>query len=84
MAMIAYGVGVLTSWVCALLLIRSYRRYRTPLLLWCCLCFIGLGVNNALLFVDLFLVAMSLEVWRNLVALLSLMVLLVGLVGAEP
>lgn len=84
MAMLAYGVGVLTSWVCALLLVRSYRRYRTPLLLGCCLCFIGLGVNNALLFVDLFLVAMSLEVWRNLVALVSLVVLLIALIGAEP
>lgn len=83
MAPIAYGLGVLTSLLCALLLIRSYRKHKTPLLLWCCLCFVGLGLNNVLLFADLFIVTTSLEAWRSLVALVALAVLLIGLIGEE-
>jgi cytochrome bd-type quinol oxidase subunit 2 len=80
MASLAYAVGVLTSLLCAFLLVRSYRRERTPLLLWCCLCFVGLALNNVLLFADLFLVATSLKVWRSAVALVALALLLVGLI----
>lgn len=81
MGPLAYAVGVLTSLLCAFLLVRSYRRERTPLLLWCCLCFVGLGLNNVLLFLDLFIVvSMSLEVWRSAVALVALVLLLVGLI----
>ncbi|MDF3066594.1 MAG: hypothetical protein K0R38_2195 [Polyangiaceae bacterium] len=80
MGPLAYAVGVLTSLLCAFLLIRSYRRERTPLLLWCCLCFVGLGLNNVLLFTDLFIVSASLEVWRSVVALVAVVLLLVGLI----
>ena len=56
MAPIAYSLGVSTSILCAFLLIRSYRAHKTPLLLWSSLCFVGLALNNVLLFVDLFVV----------------------------
>jgi hypothetical protein len=79
-APLAYGFGVLTSLLCAFLLVRSYRQERTPLLLWCCLCFVGLGLNNVLLFMDLFVVSASLEPWRSFVALVALVLLLVGLI----
>lgn len=80
MGTLAYAVGVLTSLLCAFLLVRSYRRERTPLLLWCCLCFVGLALNNVLLFTDLFIVSTNLEVWRSVVALAALVLLLVGLI----
>ena len=80
----AYAIGVLTSIFCAFLLIRSYRTQRTPLLLWCSLCFAGLAVNNVILFTDLFVVPeLSLEVWRNATALFSLCLMLVGLIWEE-
>lgn len=83
MAPVAYGLGVLTSLLCALLLVRSYRKQRTPLLLWCCSCFVGLALNNVLLFTDLFLVSTNLEIFRHAVALAALVLLLVGLIGEE-
>jgi hypothetical protein len=84
MAETAYAIGVLTSILCAFLLIRSYRAQRTPLLLWCCLCFFGLAVNNVILFTDLFVVPdVDLELLRNLTALVSLCLMLIGLIWEE-
>ena len=81
MAQIAYGLGVLTSILCAVLLIRSYRATAAPLLLWCCLCFVGLALSNVLLFADLFVVPqVSLELWRSTVALVALVLMLIGLI----
>ena len=37
MAELGYAVGVLTSILCAVLLVRAYLEERTPLLLWCSL-----------------------------------------------
>ena len=80
----AYAIGVLTSILCAFLLIRSYLVQRTPLLLWCSLCFVGLCVNNVILFADLFIVRdVSLELWRNVTALVSLCLMLIGLIWEE-
>jgi uncharacterized protein DUF5985 len=84
MAQIAYALGVLISIFCAGLLIRSYRRHRTPLLLWCSLCFVGLALNNVLLFTDLFLVPeVSLEMARTVTGLASLLLLLVALIWED-
>lgn len=84
MAMVAYGVGVLTSVFCAFLLIRSYRAQRTALLLWCSLCFVGLAVNNVVLFVDIFVVPdINLGIWRSLTALVALVLMLIGLIWEE-
>lgn len=53
MAEAVYLLCAVTSLVCAGLLVRSYRRSRMKLILWTSLCFMGLAVNNVLLFVDL-------------------------------
>jgi hypothetical protein len=82
MAELVYILCMLTSAACAVLLLRSYRRARTQLLLWSSVCFIGLAVNNALLFLDLVVVGPStdLTLIRNFTALVALMALLFGLV----
>jgi hypothetical protein len=81
MAPVAYALGVCTSIFCALLLIRSYRASRTPLLLWCSLCFVGLAVNNIILFLDLFVVPeIDLQLWRTSTALVALVLMLIGLI----
>jgi hypothetical protein len=81
MATVAYALGVCTSIFCALLLIRSYLASKTPLLLWCSLCFIGLALNNVLLFLDLFVVPdIDLKTWRSVTALVALVLMLVGLI----
>jgi hypothetical protein len=52
-AALVYLLCAFTSVGCAALLFRGYRRSRSRLLLWSFLCFLGLAVNNILLFIDL-------------------------------
>jgi hypothetical protein len=81
MATIAYALGVCTSIFCAVLLIRSYLSSKTPLLLWCSLCFVGLALNNVILFIDLFVVPeIDLRIWRSVTALVALVLMLIGLI----
>ena len=81
MAPIVYLLCAVTSAVCAILLIRSFRRTRVRLLLWTSLCFVGLTLNNALLFVDLAVVpSIDLSVLRTGIALGAMLILLFGLI----
>jgi hypothetical protein len=82
MAELVYLLCALTSLACAVLLIRSYFKARTGLLLWSSLCFVGLAANNSLLFVDLVLIPrdIDLAIPRAIIALFSMLVLLYGLI----
>lgn len=81
MATIVYALCGLTSIACAVLLLRAYSASRVRLLLWAGLCFVGLALNNVLLFVDMRMVpGMDLSVWRSLPALAGLLLLVYGLV----
>jgi hypothetical protein len=74
-------LGTLTVGLCAFLLLRAYARVRKRLLLWSGLCFVGLAISNAMLFVDLTLVPNdSLYTWRLSVAAASMLLLLYGLI----
>lgn len=77
-----YLLCALTSVLCAGLLIRSYRANRSKLLLWSTLCFVGLAINNILLFVDKVLTppTVDLMLFRSLAALLAFVTLLIGLI----
>lgn len=81
MVPVVYTLGALTSFACALLLLRGFSRGRKKLLLWSGLCFLGLGINNALIFVDLVMLPETdlypLRLWTVLV---SMALLLYGLV----
>ncbi|HEX2188863.1 MAG TPA: DUF5985 family protein [Longimicrobiaceae bacterium] len=81
MATIVYALCGLTSIVCAVLLLRGFASSGARLLLWAGLCFVGLAVNNVLLFVDLSVVPdMDLSAWRSFPALAGLALLIYGLV----
>ena len=81
MAIAVYILCALTSIVCAVLLLSSWRASRAPLLLWTLLCFIGLALNNILLFVDKIVAPdVDLYVWRLLPALAGVAALVYGLV----
>lgn len=81
MAAAVYLLCALTSILCATLLIRAYRANGARLLFWSSICFIGLALNNVLLFVDLVLVPqVDLRMARDLTALAALSVMLFGLV----
>jgi hypothetical protein len=75
-----YLLCALTSLMCAVALLRSYRRNRTRLLLWSSLCFTGLALNNALLVVDLVVLpAIDLSVVRAALSAASMLTLVVGI-----
>ncbi|HTW82832.1 MAG TPA: DUF5985 family protein [Candidatus Sulfotelmatobacter sp.] len=81
-----YVLCALTSLACAFLLLRGYARSRHRLLLWCGLGFVGLFLNNVLLFLDLIVFpSVDLSAWRLVPAVLGLAVLCYGLIwDVEP
>lgn len=81
MAEVVYLLCGLAATGCALLLLRSYRRNPVRLLLFTCVCFAGLALNNVLLFVDKALTPqVDMSIPRAVLALGSALVLLYGLV----
>jgi hypothetical protein len=84
LAAAVYILSALISLASAALLLRSFAHTRTSLLFWAGLCFVGLTLNNVLLFVDKVLVAdADLSTWRGLPALAGMLVLVYGLVWEE-
>jgi hydrogenase/urease accessory protein HupE len=76
-----YLLCALTSAGCAIALLRTYVRRRTRLLLWSSLGFVGLAVNNALLFLDLVVLpSVDLSVLRAVVGAAATMILVAGLI----
>jgi hypothetical protein len=73
-----YLLALVTSVACMALLFRAYAASGTRLLLWSALCFVGLSVNNVLLFFDLviFPTEVDLRPYRLLSALAGLLFLL--------
>lgn len=81
MAETVYLLCALTSVICAALLIRSWLRSRARLLLWSSLCFVGLAINNVLLFVDLVVARdVDLASIRSIEALFSISILVIAMV----
>lgn len=82
MLAVVNALGTLTVGLCAFLLLRAYRRVRQRLLLWSGLCFAGLTISNAVLFVDLAVIPadVGLYTWRLAIAALSMLLLLYGLI----
>lgn len=79
-----YVLCTLVAGLCGALLLRAYGRVRQGLLLWSGLCFIGLSVSNALVFVDLEIRATgSLYTWRLAAAAVAMLLLLYGLITKD-
>ena len=82
--MIAEAIYILcaaTSLIAAMLLLRHYRARRSPMLLWSCIGFFGLALNNLLLFIDLGLLTGSdLSLPRTLAGTLAMLTLVYGLI----
>lgn len=78
---VVYVLCLATSVLCLVLLVRAYLRTRTGLLLWSALCFVGLAVNNMLLFLDLVVFTeVDLLLFRTLSSLAAVGVLLFGFI----
>jgi hypothetical protein len=84
MATIVYALCALTSLVCTALLVRTYAATRARLLLWATVCFLGLALNNIMLFVDKVVVSdVDLSTWRTLPAFVGLTVFALALVWEQ-
>jgi hypothetical protein len=76
-----YGLCLLTSALCATLLIRSYIRSRQPLLAWSAACFTLLAINNLLVVLDMVVLpAVDLSTGRQVTALAAVGVLIYGFI----
>lgn len=76
-----YLLCAATSLTCAVLLVRGWSSSRTRLLLWSSICFVGLALNNILLFVDFLLGPnYDLSLIRTAIAACGMAMLVYGLV----
>jgi hypothetical protein len=70
-----------TCLLCSFLLLRGYLLTSVRLLLWSGLCFLGLMADNAVLYIDLFVVPdVDLAVWRKAPGFVAIALLIFGLV----
>ena len=81
MAKAIYLLSAMTSLLAAGLLLRYYLARRTPLLLWSCLGFAGLALNNVLVYADLIVFPdVDLALPRTIAGTAGMLVLLYGLI----
>ena len=81
MATVVYVLCAVASLLAAGLLLRSFLATRQRLLFWTSVCFLGLAVNNLILFVDKVVATdVDLSFWRSLPALIGVAALLYGLI----
>ena len=81
MAEAVYILCALTSILCAVLLFRGYRANRTRLLFWASLCFLFLAINKVVLYFDLVILPVQIDLfwYRSTAALIGMLVLVFGL-----
>ena len=81
MASVVYVLCALTSFACAVLLLRAYAQRRVRLLFWSGLSFVGFALGNLFLVIDTMTApAVDLALFRSLPVLAGLAVLIFGLV----
>lgn len=81
-ATLVYLLCLATSAGCGWLLVRSYRRTRTALLLWTAVCFVLLAVTNLLVVIDLVVLPndIDLRIPRYATTLVAVATLLYGFI----
>ena len=78
---VVYVLCAATCLLCAVMLFRGYARRRVRLLFWSALCFVGLMLDNVMLYMDVIVFPdIDLVIWRKIPGLIAMMLLLFGLV----
>jgi len=76
-----YSLCLVTSCLCAFLLVRSYRATRARLLFWSAICFVLLAANSLLVILDILVFPdVDFGLWRPALALAAVAVLLFGFI----
>jgi hypothetical protein len=81
-APVVYLLCFVTSGICAWLLVRSYLRNRSALLLWSAVCFVLLALNNFFVVIDLVVLPSEVDLMllRHGFALAGIATLLYGFI----
>jgi len=80
-AAVVYILALATSTACAGLLVRSYTRHRTRLLLWSAACFLFLALNNLAVVLDILVLPdVDLTIPRILASFIGVSLLLCGFI----
>jgi hypothetical protein len=78
---VVYLLCAATCLLCAILLFRGYARTGVRLLFWSGLCFVGLMLENGMLYLDDVVLPNQIpDIWLKIPGLIALMLLLYGLV----
>ena len=78
---VVYLLCLISSGICAALLVRSYSRHKTPLLLWSGACFVFLALNNLIVVLDLLILPdIDLSIVRVAPSLIGVSTLLYGFI----
>jgi hypothetical protein len=79
---VLFLLAIVTSLACTVLLFRGYLQTHLRILLWSALCFVCLTANNVLLFIDLVVLplAVDLRALRHGTALVGMLFLLYGFI----
>ena len=81
MLALVYSLCLITSFLCAWLLLRRYFQCQLRLLLWTGLYFVVLTLNTLLLMVEkLVFVSLDIRIVRLSIALIGIMLLMYGLI----
>lgn len=81
MSGVVYALCAATSLLCAVMLLRAYAANGVRLLFWSGLCFIGLALDNVVLYVDVIVIPeVDISMWRRIPGLIALMLLIYGLI----
>jgi hypothetical protein len=83
MAGLIYMLCAIAALGCAWMLLRSYFRMKSRLLLWSGLCFVGLAINNLLLVLDHMMSTVDLSTIRLIPAVVGMLLLVYGLICEE-
>jgi hypothetical protein len=79
-APIVYLLCLFASAACGILLVRSYLRHRSRLLLWSAACFVLLAVNSLFVVFDMLVTPTDLSWPRTLSSLAAVATLLYGFI----
>jgi hypothetical protein len=80
MSGLIYSLCAATALGCAWMLLRTYVRLKSRLLLWSGLCFVGLALNNFLLVIDRSVQSVDLSTLRLIPAVIGMGLLVFGLI----
>jgi hypothetical protein len=80
-----YLLALATNLLCCWMLLRAYFHVRRRLLLWSGLCFGGLALASAMVFVDLVIFPkIDLYLWRLGISVVAMLLLVYGLILEQP